>query len=291
MLSLQDPHTLNTDFALPSLPKTEQASNHHHNSPKKGKPDGGISDPDPLTKQIKTEKSRQRQLLYLRNGVAIIGYFVVGICFYVNYEGWTVFDSLYFTVVTISTVGYGDESPSDDNSRLFTIFYLLFGIYIIFNGIYFMVNRSVKRMRNALIRHGTHHHDSNSQSHGRTSSTVGRAISSTVGYLVPSSLRDATLPSTPSVDAGVTPAVIEDPKKQKENDKQHRHASPFDEGVHRFNGGRKVYIHRKQRLYLSITALIVMLFLGAIFLWKNEGFSFITALFLAVETSTVSHSI
>ncbi len=57
MLSLQDPHALNTDFALPSVPETEPAAapSNHHNSPKKGSPGGGISDPDPLTKQISTQ--------------------------------------------------------------------------------------------------------------------------------------------------------------------------------------------------------------------------------------------
>ena len=40
-------------------------------------------------------------------------------------------DALYFSVVTISTVGYGDISPSTDGSRLFTTIYILFGVTIV----------------------------------------------------------------------------------------------------------------------------------------------------------------
>jgi len=41
-------------------------------------------------------------------------------------------DSLYFSVVTLTTVGYGDFSPKTDFGKLFTIFYILNGIGIIF---------------------------------------------------------------------------------------------------------------------------------------------------------------
>ena len=40
-------------------------------------------------------------------------------------------DALYFSVVTISTVGYGDISPSTDGSRVFTAVYILFGMTIV----------------------------------------------------------------------------------------------------------------------------------------------------------------
>jgi hypothetical protein len=42
-------------------------------------------------------------------------------------EGWDFSDSFYFTVVTISTVGYGDFKPTNDRSRTFIIFYTIFG--------------------------------------------------------------------------------------------------------------------------------------------------------------------
>ena len=36
-------------------------------------------------------------------------------------------DALYLTIVTISTVGYGDLSPSTGGLRIFTVLYILFG--------------------------------------------------------------------------------------------------------------------------------------------------------------------
>ena len=40
----------------------------------------------------------------------------------------TFIDGLYFTVVTIETIGYGDIAPNSTGSRLFVCFYMVFGI-------------------------------------------------------------------------------------------------------------------------------------------------------------------
>lgn len=48
--------------------------------------------------------------------------------FYVWAEGWGWLDSVYFSVITIATVGYGDFSPKTDLGKLFTIFYVLTGL-------------------------------------------------------------------------------------------------------------------------------------------------------------------
>lgn len=40
-------------------------------------------------------------------------------------------DGLYFTVVTIETIGFGDIHPMDTGSKVFTCFYMAFGILII----------------------------------------------------------------------------------------------------------------------------------------------------------------
>jgi voltage-gated potassium channel len=46
-------------------------------------------------------------------------------------EGWSWIDSLYFSVVTLTTIGYGDFSPQTDIGKLFTIFYILVGLGMI----------------------------------------------------------------------------------------------------------------------------------------------------------------
>lgn len=51
--------------------------------------------------------------------------------FYHLVEGWSWVDSFYFSVVAVTTVGFGDLTPSHDISKLFTVFYLLSGIAIV----------------------------------------------------------------------------------------------------------------------------------------------------------------
>ena len=46
-------------------------------------------------------------------------------------EHWTLLDSLYFSVVTLATVGYGDLHPTTDLAKIFTIGYILTGIGIV----------------------------------------------------------------------------------------------------------------------------------------------------------------
>jgi Na+/melibiose symporter-like transporter len=46
-------------------------------------------------------------------------------------EGWSWLDSIYFCVITLSTIGYGDFAPQTPEGKLFTIFYVIIGIGII----------------------------------------------------------------------------------------------------------------------------------------------------------------
>jgi voltage-gated potassium channel Kch len=50
--------------------------------------------------------------------------------FYWLVEGWSLLDSIYFSVVTIATVGYGDFAPQTTIGKLFTIAYVFCGIGI-----------------------------------------------------------------------------------------------------------------------------------------------------------------
>lgn len=49
---------------------------------------------------------------------------------YMLLEGWSFLDALYFCIVTMSTVGYGDFSPHTALGKIYTIFFLFVGIGI-----------------------------------------------------------------------------------------------------------------------------------------------------------------
>lgn len=53
---------------------------------------------------------------------------LIGTSFYHQVEGWGWLDSLYFCVITLTTVGYGDFSPHTAAGKVFTMLYLLLGI-------------------------------------------------------------------------------------------------------------------------------------------------------------------
>ena len=56
---------------------------------------------------------------------------LVGTVFYSSVEGWSLLDSLYFSVVSLSTVGYGDLVPETAAGRAFAIVYILFGLSLL----------------------------------------------------------------------------------------------------------------------------------------------------------------
>ena len=46
-------------------------------------------------------------------------------------EDWSWVDSLYFSVVAVTTVGFGDLVPTTDAAKLFTVGYIITGIGIL----------------------------------------------------------------------------------------------------------------------------------------------------------------
>lgn len=54
-----------------------------------------------------------------------------GILGYMLLEGWGVLDSLYMTIITLSTVGYGEVHDVGPGGRIFTVLLIIFGVSII----------------------------------------------------------------------------------------------------------------------------------------------------------------
>jgi hypothetical protein len=46
-------------------------------------------------------------------------------------EDWSWVDSIYFSSVAVTTVGFGDLTPTSDGAKLFTVAYIFAGIAII----------------------------------------------------------------------------------------------------------------------------------------------------------------
>lgn len=66
----------------------------------------------------------RRAILAVANLVIVVMTGTIGFCLI---EGWPLWKSFYFTLITITTVGYGDEGISDEGAQ-FAAFLLIFGI-------------------------------------------------------------------------------------------------------------------------------------------------------------------
>ena len=72
-----------------------------------------------------------------------------GTTFYVLHENWGIVDALYFCVMTMATIGYGDLTPSTAVSKLFTIVYAFVAI-----GVFVAV---ASKLASAMIQTYRHH--------------------------------------------------------------------------------------------------------------------------------------
>lgn len=86
-----------------------------------------------------------RRRFVLTRLLIVFAYWLLGIEYYHESEGWDKVDAAYFITVTTTTVGYGDFKPSTDSTRLFTIFYAIFGIAFVLSAVIDLINYLIVR--------------------------------------------------------------------------------------------------------------------------------------------------
>ena len=64
----------------------------------------------------------------VNGAVVLIMLLLIGGAFYSYVEGWRFIDSLYFSAMTITTIGYGDFTPKTDIGKMFTIVFAIIGV-------------------------------------------------------------------------------------------------------------------------------------------------------------------
>jgi voltage-gated potassium channel len=77
----------------------------------------------------------------------------VGSVFYMIVEDWDIIQSFYFSVTTLTTVGFGDLHPTNDVSRLFTTAYTLLGIGFILGVVNVVARQASRSVADRLNHH------------------------------------------------------------------------------------------------------------------------------------------
>jgi voltage-gated potassium channel len=83
-------------------------------------------------------------------------------------EDWTWAESFYFSVATLTTVGYGDIHPTTDGSRIATALFILLGVGIVIAaltriGSKYLSTQEHRLSENIAHRLGRHDNDKNDE--------------------------------------------------------------------------------------------------------------------------------
>src|SRR5215216_221995 len=80
----------------------------------------------PLPRFLLPSRTRIRIVL-----IAVLGAMVLGTVTFHLLEGWSIIDSLYVTVQTVTTVGFGDLAPQTAVGRLFATAFMIVGVGVV----------------------------------------------------------------------------------------------------------------------------------------------------------------
>jgi hypothetical protein len=75
--------------------------------------------------------SKLQDHMYKVLAASAVSLVLVGTVVFSLLEDWSIVDSFYFSVVTATTVGFGDITPDTDGAKLFCVLYIIVGISIV----------------------------------------------------------------------------------------------------------------------------------------------------------------
>ena len=117
------------------------------------------------------------QLLMMASAFFVI-HMSVGCLWYTQLAGWTLLDAAYFSIVTITTVGYGDVTPMTQRDKLFTCAYILVGVFFIGTAVGVMVACAAELMQQR--RKASHAHAV--QADAAAAANAGASVPSSAGF-------------------------------------------------------------------------------------------------------------
>ena len=146
------------------------------------------------------------------------------------FEQWSILDSLYFTTVCLTTVGYGDITPTTQASKMFATFFALGGIVVL--GLVLGVvgsqlveaeiqnsNKMKGKLSKALEKtftKGSRHH----RHHQRPAEGEGAARGDVENGSITSSCSTSSLESLGSISSDTTVCTTEDEERTLEHQKK-----------------------------------------------------------------------
>ena len=99
---------------------------------------------------IKTKLPDSKDLDYYILLSLAITVVTVGTVVFHLLEKWSWIDSLYFTIITLATVGYGDLTPTTPVGKLVTVLFVIVGVGIFLGFLNKMMERRVERRERRL---------------------------------------------------------------------------------------------------------------------------------------------